>query len=448
MAETDTKVAGKTGDELRSAVLQQQAEATDRTELPEEKKVQAIQKEVKPEETLDPLTYTVPETKVSEAKEIDTGEFVGTQPVVPEVKGYEATKVGDVGKVKVKKGDLSSGSIMQAAQGTISPESLAQEVSAELDPRATTKFQLAELFKDIEDGKPLPAWAAPAVRKVSGIMSQRGLGASSMASAAMVQAVMESGLNIAVQDANKYSAIQLQNLSQKQQTTLQNATVSAQMDVANLNNRRTAEVNNAKAFLTLDLQNLTNEQQAATIDYQTQVKSYLTDAAQDNAAKQFNAKSENEIEEFFAELGSQIENQTLSRKLAIEQYNVSQKAALEQYNANLESQREIFNANARVQIDQSNAVWRRNINTANTALQNEVNRINVQTLLGLTQQSQNNLWQLYRDQATWAMGTSENNLDRAHNAAMQSAAISANANVYDEKFDNFLIVKAIDNIFS
>ena len=184
------------------------------------------------------------------------------------------------------------------------------------------------------------------------------------------------------------------------------------MDVANLNNRQTAEVNNAKAFLTLDLQNLTNEQQAATIDYQTQVKSYLTDAAQDNAAKQFNAKSENEIEEFFAELGSQIENQTLSRKLAVEQYNISQKAALEQYNANLESQREIFNANARVQIDQSNAVWRRNINTANTALQNEVNRINTQTLLGLTQQSQNNLWQLYRDQATWAMGTSENNLDR------------------------------------
>ena len=106
MAETDTKVAGKTGDELRSAVLQQQAEATDRTELPEEKKVQAIQKEVKPEETLDPLTYTVPETKVSEAKEIDTDKFVGTQPVVPEVKGYEATKVGDVGKVKVKKGDF------------------------------------------------------------------------------------------------------------------------------------------------------------------------------------------------------------------------------------------------------------------------------------------------------------------------------------------------------
>ena len=159
MAETNTKVAGKTGEELKSAVLQQQAEASDLTELPEEKKVQAIQKEVKDEETLDPSIYTVPETKVSEAEKIDPTKFAGTQPTTPEVKGYEATKVGDVGKVKVAKGDLSSGSIMQAAQGTISPESLAQEVSAELDPRATTKFQLAELFKDIEDGKPLPAWA-------------------------------------------------------------------------------------------------------------------------------------------------------------------------------------------------------------------------------------------------------------------------------------------------
>ena len=122
--------------------------------------------------------------------------------------------------------------------------------------------------------------------------------------------------------------------------------------------------------------------------------------------------------------------------------------AVEQFNANLESARDQFNANMRTQIDQSNAVWRRNVNTANTSLQNEVNRINVQTLLGLTDAAQNNLWQLYRDQAQWAMSTSENNIDRAHNAAMQSAAIQANGDIYDDKFDNFLIVKTIDNIFN
>ena len=45
------------------------------------------------------------------------------------------------------------------------------------------------------------AWAAPAVRKVNAIMQQRGLGASSMAAAAITQALYESALPIAAQDA-------------------------------------------------------------------------------------------------------------------------------------------------------------------------------------------------------------------------------------------------------
>ena len=101
----------------------------------------------------------------------------------------------------------------------------------------------------------------------------------------------------------------------------------------------------------------------------------------------------------------------------------------------------------RLQIDQSNAVWRRGINTANTAGQNETNRQNAATLLGMNQQALNDLWQLYRDQASWTMKISENREDRAHNASMQASAISNNAQAYDSNFDNFLILKTIDNIF-
>ena len=195
---------------------------------------------------------------------------------------------------------LSEGSLMQAQTGTVSPESLAVAATQELDPRATTKYQLTELFKTIEDGKPLPAWAAPAVRNVSSVMQQRGLGSSSMAAAAITQAVMESGIAIASQDAQKYSAIQLANLSNQQAATLQNAANVARMDLTNLNNRQAAAVNNAKSFLSLDMQNLTNEQQMATINYQGQLKGMLTDAAADNAAKQFNAKTQKEVYLFFA----------------------------------------------------------------------------------------------------------------------------------------------------
>ena len=447
MAEDD-KLKGKTGKELEKAILQQQAGKAEQDALKPSQTLDLKEREVKEGETLESDAYNIAETTIPTSKELDVEDFQQKSPEKTIAPKYDATQVGKIGEVKQVTGEVSDKAVIDAAQGSLSEGALATAATEELDAKATVKYQMAELFKGIEEGTDLPPWASPAVRKVSAIMAQRGLGSSSMAASAITQAVYEAGIPIAVQDANKYGAIQLQNLNNRQQAALQNATATASMDMANLNNRQAAAVNNAKTFLAMDMQNLTNSQQKATIDFQTTTSSLFTDAASDNAAKQFNAKTQNEIDQFFAELGSQVETTALNRNVALEQYNISQAQAVDQFNAQMTSQRETFNSNARRQIDASNAVWRRTINTANTATQNEENRTNLQTLLNISQLAQNNLWQLYRDQAAWNMQTSENNLDRAHNAAMQSAAISANANVYDEKFDNFLIVKAIDNIFS
>ena len=121
---------------------------------------------------------------------------------------------------------------------------------------------------------------------------------------------------------------------------------------------------------------------------------------------------------------------------------------MSQFNTQMSSAREQFNSNMSAQILQSNAQWRRDINTANTAQENAANQQNTMNLLSMNQQGLANLWQLYRDQAAWSMQTSENNLARAHNAAMQAASISANENMYNDKFEDFLTVKTIDNIFS
>ena len=64
-------------------------------------------------------------------------------------------------------------------------------------------------------------------------MQSRGLGGSSMASAAIVQAMVESAIPIAKSDADAYAKIQLVNLNNQQQATLQNAMVYASMDKAN-----------------------------------------------------------------------------------------------------------------------------------------------------------------------------------------------------------------------
>ncbi len=360
---------------------------------------------------------------------------------------YEAQVTAAAGQAAAAQKELSANAIMQAAQGSVSPEALATAATQQLDPRATTRYQLEELFKGIEAGGPPPVWASPAVRKVSAIMQQRGLGSSSMAAAATMQAMMESGITIAAQDAQKYATIQLQNLSNEQQATLQNAATMAAMDMANLNNRQQAAVSNAKAFLSLDLQNLTNEQQSNTISYQAKAQALLTDSAAQNAAKQFNAKSENEINTFFSELGLSVESANVARKTAIDQYNVGQTQAARQFNATMQANQESFNANMRKEIDQSNAVWRRTVNTSNTANQNEANRQNALNLLSISQNALNNLWQVYRDKAAWSVKISESAADRAHNAALQAASIAASQDLYSDKYKNFLTMNTIDNIF-
>ena len=448
MAE-DTTTKGKTGEELEKAAVAAQAAQADpaQSKLPTGTTITPVDQEVKDDEYIGVEDKTIASAPQA-APPVDVTVGTQTTPTAFDTATYEASQAAPkVGDAVAAVGQVSEGSKMEAAQGTVSEGSLAEAATQQLDEKATTQYQLGQLMSSIQDGAPLPAWASPSVRRVTALMQQRGLGASSMAAAATTQALMESGIPIAQADADKFATIQLQNLNNEQQAALQNAAAYAAMDTANLNNRQQAAVNNAKAFLSLDLQNLTNEQQSNTITYQSKVTALVSDAAAENAAKQFNAKNENEIQEFFTELGANIETANIQRALAVEQYNSSQTTALEQFNTQMTANHAQFNANMRLEIDQSNTLWRRTINTQNTAQQNEANRQNAMNLLGLQQNSLNNLWQLYRDKAAWTMQISENDTDRAHNAAMQSASFSQNSQLYDDKFDNFLLTKAIDNIF-
>ena len=82
-------------------------------------------------------------------------------------------------------------------------------------------------------------------------------------------------------------------------------------------------------------------------------------------------------------------------------------------------------------IDQSNTKWRREINTANTAVQNETNRINTQLLYNVSATALNDLWQQYRDNATFNFTASESELQRRHEQVIQSLEVAANADAYD-----------------
>ena len=376
-----------------------------------------------PTQVAAPLTEPVKEASV-------TGLELPTPPRTAAAT-YQSFVSEDTPEFAAAQGQVSAQSLIGDIEGAVSEESIAQGATAELDERATLKFQMGELFKSFEEGKPPPAWAAPAVRQVGGMMAQRGLGRSSMAAAAISQAIMESGIPIAQQDANKYATIQLQNLNNQQQATLQNAATYAAMDRANLSSAMQAAVNNARAFLQMDTQNLSNEQQLKTIDLQSKFQKLFTDQAQENAARQFNAKSQLQVDQFFTELETQVANANASRMAAMEQFNADQTNAAARYFTKINDARERFNISNENLIQQSNAVWRRNINTANTAGQNETNRINALNLLGINQASLDKLWQRYRDEAQWMVEISENAAQRAHNAAILSQTQDFNSEQYE-----------------
>ena len=392
------------------------------------------EQQVQQEELFTPTQLAAPMTEPVKEASV-TGLELPTPPRTAAAT-YQSFVEADTPEFAAAQGQVSAQSLVGDIEGAVSEESIAQGATAELDEKATLQFQIGKLFESFEEGKPPPAWAAPAVRQVGGMMAQRGLGRSSMAAAAISQAFMESGIPIAAQDANKYATIQLQNLNNQQQATLQNAATYAAMDRANLSAAMQGAVNNARAFLQMDTQNLNNEQQLKTIDLQSKFQKMFTDQAQENAARQFNAKSQLQVDQFFTELETQVANANASRMAAMEQFNADQTNAAARYFTKINDARERFNIGNENVIQQSNAVWRRNINTANTAQQNETNKVNALNLLGVNQASLDKLWQRYRDEAQWMVEISENAAQRAHNAAILAQTQDFNAEQYEIEREN------------
>lgn len=241
-----------------------------------------------------------------------------------------------------------------------------EAATAEPSKKATVQGQLEGLMKDFEDGT--PPWASGAMRSAMSTMQSRGLGASSMAGQAVVQAAMEAALPIASQDA---------------QTQAQ-----------------------------FEMQNLTNEQQTTLFKSQQLISSLFTDQAQENAAKQFNAASENQTKEFFAGLEATVSQFNASQVNAIKQFNSNQDVAIEQFNSQIDAQRDQFNAKNSLIVAQANAQWRQTMTTANTQMQNEANMEYARAANSLTSQALDQIWQKERDEMAFAFAQAESEKDR------------------------------------
>lgn len=466
--------------------------------------------EVSEPDAITPTTYTATKADQPAGMVGVTGEVsedakiapVTVDPTTTEVAGLDAARIEQGVQIdgpavrSLEAGEVVSGSAVEMDEVERNLTKLEAQVG-QVTREQTVQGQLAGLMAQFEEGKPAPAWAAGAMRNAQAMLNARGIGASSMAGQAIVQAAMEAAIPIAAQDAGTYAQMAQQNLANRQQTALfaaeqrarflgqkfdqdfqtkvmnaakiseianmnftaeqqvilENAKLAqttqlanlsneqalvmataaqiAALEGQNLSNRQMAEVENAKAFLQMDLQNLSNEQQAQVINYQGALQAALSDQAAENAAAQFNAESQNQVDMFMAELSTQIKTANANRTASMRQFNVDQKNTVAQFNATMKDSRERFNSEMQFQVNQSNALWRREVYTLENQIENENNRFNASNLLNLTQNAQNNIWQAYRDEASFIFQHQQNEYSRAHAFAMLSVQIAADKDMFD-----------------
>ena len=416
-------------------------------------KIQPQDQQIQTEELLSSQGLTLDPTQravTAQAIAKDPQGFRTTQQETPanrvglgEVDAVSRTFTSLPTEVQAPVGAVGTGAIVDAnqvvdertKQQMLERGSLAEAKTQTLAQEATVQFQIESLYESLEEGKPLPAWASANVRKVQEIMNARGLGDSSIAAAAMVQAIAESALPIAAQDANKFATIQLANLTNEQQTALSNAATISAMDKQNLDNKMKAAQQNAQSFLAMDMKNVSNEQQTALLNFQTKVQSLFTDTAAENARLQFNAKSETQVNEFYDQLGVTVAKYNADREVAMHQIEIDQANSVAKFNAKLTDARDKVNTNLKSIIDQSNSVWRRQINTANTSEQNRANQLNAAAVLGITTSSLANLWQEYRDEASFSFTTSENLLQRNQQLALTAISNQFAESMFEAQVD-------------
>jgi len=308
---------------------------------------------------------------------------------------------------EIQEGELISG-VADAEKAAKFTEQV-QAATASPSNKATVQGQLEGLMQQFEGGA-TPAWAAGAMRNATAAMASRGLGASSLAGQAIVQAAMESALPIAQADAQTVASFEAQNLSNRQQRAMLAAQQRAQfmgqefdqafqarvqnsarigdianmnftaeqnialensravntMNLANLGNRQAMVMAEAAALSQLDTQNLNNRQQAAVQNAQNFLQMDMTNLANEQQTALF--KSQQNIQALFTDQAAEnaslqfnasSENQTKQFFATLanqtSQFNASQTNALNQFNVNSVNSIREFNANLQQQRDIFNA---------------------------------------------------------------------------------------------
>ena len=344
--------------------------------------------------------------------------------------------VSDAAQVEAQQQLTSSVTGLEAAQGTatmvdapaareiqegeiISPAANAEKAAkfteqieaatATPTKQATVAGQLEGLMQQFEGGN-TPPWAAGSMRNAMATLAARGLGASSMAGQAVIQAAMEAALPIAQMDASTQAQFEAQNLSNRQQRAmlaaqqratflgqefdqafqarvqnsarigdianmnftaeqniaLENSRAANTMNLQNLSNRQAMVMAEAAALANLDMANLNNRQQAAVQNAQAFLQMDMANLNNEQQTAVFKAQqniqalfNDQAAENAAAQFNASSENQTnqffANLSAQTSQFNAAQQNAMDQFNVNSVNAMREFNSELQQQRDMFNA---------------------------------------------------------------------------------------------
>ena len=284
-----------------------------------------------------------------------------------------------------------------------------------VDSKATIIGQMkiiSDEFKDSNGNPKIPAWAQSLYRNVSKTIAFKGM-TGSAATAAVTNAIMEASLGVAEKEATFFQTLTTENLSNRQQSIINKATVLSNFEVENLDARMTAAVNNAQAFLKMDLANLDNRQQAEIVNTQLRVDALLEDAKAENAARLFRAEAENDFTKFYDELNTQIEMHTAEQKNAMERFNTGEINDNAEYNATLEQRRTEFYKEMAYNIELANARWRQEVTLKEAEMKFDAARIDLENLISIKKEALTQLWDREDALLDYTWKSAETELNRA-----------------------------------
>ena len=363
---------------------------------------------------------------------LDTVDAAQTDPNDPRARVIAAQQTeSSVGNLQAAQGTahlienpvqrkLQDGELVEATFNAEKAAAFAEQIqAAEATPseQATVQGQLASLTANFDATNP-PSWAAGALRAATQQMAARGLGASSMAGQAIVQAAIESALPIAQVDASTFAQFEAQNLSNRQQRAMLAAEQRASFigqefdqkfqarvinaskisDIANQNftAEQQVQLENARAVNTMNLNNLSNRQAlvmaeaAALAQLDTANLGNRQQAAVQNAANflqmdMANLSNQQQTELFKAQQRTQALFTDQAAENAARQFNATSQNQVDQFFANLSTQVSQFNAAQSNAQGQFNAGQANTVERFNAELNNQRDQFNAQNQIAIAQ---------------------------------------------------------------